>query len=85
MLKARDGNAALQAFREKLGCELLRVGLGRCVSRTFEPHVTLAYATALPAPETVAPIRWTAREVVLVHSLIGQTRYIGLGRWALNA
>lgn len=85
VLKARDGNAALQAFREQLGRELLRVGLGRCVSRTFEPHVTLAYAPALAAPEAVVPIRWTARDVVLIHSLIGQARYIELGRWALKA
>ena len=36
------------------------------------------------AAQTIEPITWTAREFVLVHSLIGQTRHIPLGRWALH-
>lgn len=83
VLKASAGNAALHAFREQLGRELARAGQGRCVSAAFEPHVTLAYAQKSVAPETVAPVRWTARDFVLIHSLLGQTRYIELGRWPL--
>jgi RNA 2',3'-cyclic 3'-phosphodiesterase len=85
VLKAAQGNQALHAFRDSLGRELARIGLGRCVSRTFEPHVTLAYAPAMIAAEPVAPVRWTAQEFVLVHSLLGQTRYIRLGEWPLAA
>jgi 2'-5' RNA ligase len=36
------------------------------------------------APEKVAPIAWRAREFVLVHSLLGQTRHIPLARWPLG-
>lgn len=85
VLKASQGNAPLQAFRAKLGEALARNGLGRCVSRTFEPHVTLAYAAQAVEPEAVAPIGWTAQDVVLIHSLLGQTRHIVLDRWPLNA
>lgn len=85
VLKSTQGNQSLYAFREKLGRELTRVGLGRCVSRGFEPHVTLAYAPTLVAAESVEPVRWTVRDFVLIHSLLGQTRYIELGRWTLSA
>jgi len=83
VLKAGEGNAALQTFRARLGEALARNGLGRCVSRTFEPHVTLAYAAQTVEPEAVTPIVWTAQEFVLIHSLLGQTRHIVLGRWPL--
>jgi 2'-5' RNA ligase len=32
----------------------------------------------------VEPIRWTVREFVLVHSLLGQTRHVPLARWSLG-
>jgi 2'-5' RNA ligase len=85
VLKAAQGNAALQAFRARLGEALARNGLGRCVSRTFEPHVTLAYAAQAVEPEAVTPTGWTAQDFVLIHSLLGQTRHIVLGRWPLVA
>lgn len=83
VLKASAGNATLHALREQLGRELARAGLGRCVSAAFEPHVTLAYAQKAVPAETIAPIRWTARDFVLIHSLLGQTCYVQLGRWPL--
>jgi 2'-5' RNA ligase len=84
VLRSAQDNQPLHAFRENLGRELTRVGLGRCVSRGFEPHVTLTYAPAQIAAESIEPIRWTARDFVLIHSLLGQTRYIELGRWPLG-
>jgi 2'-5' RNA ligase len=85
VLKAGPGNETLHTFREQLGRELLKVGLGRCVTRTFEPHVTLAYAPQGVSAEAVEPIVWRATEFVLIHSLLGQTCYIPLGRWPLLA
>ena len=32
----------------------------------------------------IEPVRWTVRDVVLVHSLLGQGRYIPLERWQLH-
>lgn len=85
VLKASAGNEALHGFRENLGRELLKVGLGRCITRTFEPHVTLAYAPQAVVAEPVEPIVWRATEFVLIHSLLGQTRYVPLGNWPLLA
>lgn len=78
--------AALQAFRQALGQAIARTGLKMKSSLTqFKPHVTLLYDKAALAPEQpVEPIEWTAREFVLIHSLLGQTRHIPLGRWSLK-
>lgn len=85
VLKAGAGNETLHTFREHLGRELLRSGLGRCVTRAFVPHVTLAYAPQGVAAEPVEPIVWRASEFLLIHSLLGQTRHVPLGRWPLRA
>ena len=39
----------------------------------FEPHVTLLRDKQRIAERPIEPISWTAREIVLVHSLLGQT------------
>lgn len=48
------------------------------------PHVTLLYDDRHVAEHAVDTIRWTVQEFVLVHSLVGQTLYIPLGRWPLT-
>jgi 2'-5' RNA ligase len=58
-------------------------GLGRR-ERAFVPHVTLLYDARNVTVQPVDPLGWTVREFVLVHSLLGQTRYRVLGRWTLG-
>lgn len=84
VLKAASGNDALRAFHARLGEALRRNGLGEWARGNFEPHVTLAYdASAVPF-EPVPAIGWTAREFVLVHSLLGRSTHIPLARWELD-
>jgi 2'-5' RNA ligase len=81
-----DGLAALLVFQQKLGAAMNRVGLGRWVDARFTPHVTLLYDSQLVAEQPIDPaITWSASELVLVHSLLGQTRHIRLGQWPLRA
>jgi len=84
VLRSGDGNAPLHAFHATLATRLREVGLRRFAGGGFEPHVTLAYDARMVAAQPVAPLRWTAREFVLVHSLLGQTRHILLARWPLG-
>ena len=85
VLKAESvGNAELRAFHVTLGGLLREAGLGQGTAASFEPHVTLAYDARVIATEAVAPISWRVREFVLVHSLLGKTRHIPLGRWLLG-
>lgn len=84
VLLGGDGLAPLRSFQQTLSMAMARVGLGRYVERSFTPHVTLLYDGSLVPEEPVEPIRWTVRELVLVHSLLGQTKHVALGRWTLG-
>ena len=50
---------------------------------SFSPHTTLAYRTGKPFQQPVTPIAWDATDFVLIHSIVGATQHIELGRWPL--
>ncbi len=80
------GDAAQwRALHGALGAALKRVGLAAATQGDFEPHVTLLYDTVRLKPAAIAPISWTVRDFVLVHSVLGKTTHIHLGRWPLRA
>jgi 2'-5' RNA ligase len=78
---------ALMAFQHALGVAMAKAGYadGRWAGAPFTPHVTLLYDEHRAAEQAIETISWTAREFVLVHSLLGETRHIPLGRWPLGA
>lgn len=71
-------------FQRELGVAMKKVGLGQWVDSPFTPHVTMLYDEHEVAEQVVDAIGWTATEFVLVHSLLGQTRHVPLGRWPLG-
>jgi hypothetical protein len=73
-----DGVAALQ---QALGGVLAKAGLA---ARRSPPHLTLLYDVRRVEEQPVAPIGWTVREFVLVHSRLGRGLYKSLGRWPLR-
>lgn len=84
VLTGGDGATALAALYKSLAQALLKVGIpGNPASYT--PHITLLYDDVTAAPEPVPAIRWTVRELVLLHSRIGQSQpaYATLARWPL--
>jgi RNA 2',3'-cyclic 3'-phosphodiesterase len=50
---------------------------------TPEPHITINYHGDRLGGQKVDPIGWTVDEVLLVESVVGQTRHIEHGRWRL--
>jgi 2'-5' RNA ligase len=86
VLRGGDGLAALPLFHQALGAAMGKTGnrLGKRAEPNFTPHVTLLYDGQSVAEQAIEPIGWTVREFVLVHSLIGQTKHIVLGRWPLK-
>lgn len=53
--------------------------------RPFSPHVTLLYdERSVPEMVLSQPLRWTVREIVLIDSLMGQSKYVELERWELT-
>jgi RNA 2',3'-cyclic 3'-phosphodiesterase len=73
-------SAALIQLHQRLGAVLN----GQGGNRKFVPHLTLLYDERSIANESAPPVRWKVEDIVLVHSLLGQSRYIELGRWTLG-
>ena len=84
VLLGSDGVAALTAFQRALGASMTKVGLGRWAKPRFTPHVTMLYDDRSVEEQAIAAVGWTVREFVLVHSELGQTRHVLLGRWPLR-
>ncbi|MEJ0024472.1 MAG: 2'-5' RNA ligase family protein [Rhizomicrobium sp.] len=85
VLLAGENRAPLKAMRASLGAALSRHKLGRFARGPFTPHMTLLYDARAADEAPIAPISWTARDIVLVHSLVGRTRHVHLVRRPLGA
>ena len=79
VLRITEGIVELTALRQGLAAAMQRAGIkshGNTPENTrFTPHVTLLYDRPHEISVPVDSIRWTVRELVLVHSLLGKTRY----------
>ena len=84
VLRGDSHLTALKKFQRDLGGALIKVGLGRKIRKQFTPHVTLLYDQQTIAEHAVEPVAWSVNEFVLVHSLLGRTQHIVLGRWPLR-
>lgn len=73
----------IRDFWLKLGMEIANVRPFR--EPSFTPHMTLSYKGNVTAEHPIEPIRWTAREFVLINSHIGKTYHEHVGRWPLRA
>jgi 2'-5' RNA ligase len=67
-----------------LGAALKKAGLGAATQSEFKPHVTLLRDELRAPPFVIEPISWTVKDFVLVHSLLGKTTHVHLGRWHLG-
>ncbi len=84
VLQSSESETAVTAFQQTLARAMMAAGLARKAG-PYSPHVTLLYDDTMVAPHTVEPVTWTVGEFVLVHSLLGKTRHVILGRWTLQA
>lgn len=83
VLVGEDGVIGVSALYRTLASALLKAGLPP-VSSSYTPHITLLYDDVTATPQRVAPVEWMVRELVLLHSQIGQNQpYKILGRWPL--
>jgi len=83
VLLGSDGAAALKELHEALGTTLKKAGFKCGSTLNFTPHLTLLYDKREVDERAIEPVRWTAREFVLVDSLVGQTKHVQLARWPL--
>lgn len=83
VLCSEDDVPELVALQRALGSAMHKQGLGRQKSQ-YTPHVTMLYDERAVEDHAIEPVTWTVREMVLVHSLKGLSRYVALGRWPLR-
>jgi RNA 2',3'-cyclic 3'-phosphodiesterase len=76
--------ASLFTLHYVLGEAMKRTGVGGYVTSRFTPHMTLLYDGRVVRERPIEPIRMDVQDFVLVHSLVGQSRYIELARWPLR-
>ncbi|MGZ5908375.1 MAG: 2'-5' RNA ligase family protein [Reyranella sp.] len=84
VLQGDEGVIGLLVLQHRLGRLMENAGLGRADPH-YMPHMTLLYDDRVVADEAVKPIGWAVHEFVLVHSLLGRSRYNVLARFPLCA
>jgi 2'-5' RNA ligase len=83
VLTGGDGVIGVSELYKNLAQALLKAGLPRNPP-SYTPHITLLYDDVTVAPASVTPVEWMGRELVLLHSRIGQNLpYETLARWSL--
>lgn len=85
VLRTSESNTALTTFWQALAKTMDKAALGRWARSTFTPHLTLLYGDRAIAEQPIEAVGWTVYEFVLVHSVLGQSRYNRLGRWRLQS
>ncbi|MES2661025.1 MAG: 2'-5' RNA ligase family protein [Verrucomicrobiota bacterium] len=85
VLKRQERHFQMDRLHERVVIQFHRQGIShRKKSKKFEPHITLSYLNGTFPTESIDPVGWMVRDLVLIHSLVGQTKYIELGRWKLG-
>lgn len=82
VLYGGKGGAALKTLSTRLRDVLIEPGAEK--RKPFTPHMTLLRSETLAPPRDVSPVTWTAREIVLMHSLPGRTIHRHVGRLPLR-
>ena len=85
MLCATPDDSGVMLLARRISAALAIEGIGgRMVKSGFNPKMTIGYATRqIPAFALSQQFYWTAREFVLIHSLLGQQQHAVLGKWPL--
>jgi 2'-5' RNA ligase len=80
----KSDKAPWRGLHDALAAELKNAGLGGATKGDFQPHITLTYDKVRVKSFAIAPIAWTVRDFVLIHSQLGKTSHVHLGRWPLG-
>lgn len=81
VLTGSDGVIGVTTLYRNLASALLKASISGNPT-SYTPHLTLLYDDITAAPAPIVPITWPVRELLLLHSHIGQARpYNILGRW----
>ena len=82
VLRSGAPSAPLGALAQTLGQAVQQAGLR--TKSGGAAHMTLMYDERGVPECSIEPVGWTATEFVLIHSLVGKTEHLVLGRWPLQ-
>lgn len=82
VLRSGTPSAPLAALAQTLSQAVQQAGLRTKPGGTA--HMTLMYDERGVPERGIEPVCWTATEFVLVHSLVGKTEHVAVGRWSLQ-
>lgn len=82
VLRESTAPTPLTGFRDTLAARLDQARLA--FDPGGVPHMTLGYGGAPFSSPLAEPLRWVARELVLIHTLIGQRQHRRLAHWPLQ-
>lgn len=82
VLAGGEGVQPVRDFHQNLCAEISKVLPFKAPS--FTPHMTMSYSGRAVAEHAIEPIRWTARELLLIDSHVGKTYHEVVGRWLLR-
>lgn len=78
-------NDGVKRLHNSLYAEFKKRAPSARLNSNISPHITLLYHKQQITPKPIEPVFWTVKEIVLVCSEVGATKYVYLGRWGLNA
>lgn len=81
VLAGGGGLSRLKMFRRSLAAAFARNGLKHLGRRDFTPHITLLFDDRAVDEQPIGPVRWTVRDLVLIHSMKGHEH---LAHWPLR-
>ena len=83
VLRGEDGVIGIHMLCDAICAALAAEGLAG--KPAAEPHLTVAWSRRFIHERRVAPVRWTARQLVLIDSHQGAGRHEVMGTWPLQA
>jgi len=78
-----SADTGLHALHRALGMALADTG-EPIRRRQIAPHMTLSYRGRRTAETEIEPVRWSARDLVLIDSHVGEHVHEVIGRWPLQ-
>jgi 2'-5' RNA ligase len=82
VLSGHEGTRQLTALHEELGESMRSQGLR--AGRSFTPSMALLYDKHFIAEHPITPVRWMAREFMLITGHVGKGTFDPLARWSLK-
>ncbi len=84
VLRPSESVPALDRFQRQLAGTMAAAGVTARQGARFSPHLTLRYRGGPPFCEAADAVSWLVEEFVLIESLVGWSRHVVHGRWALE-